>query len=173
MVSKDKTNLGRIVGASTHKIRGIKKIITFRGGRVPESFQRSPFSVVAALVPPAQQMAKRSRPCTEEASKYTGASSQSKPEGKRVLALGAVRHRKSSPLITVQEKTQSDVKGQENPDQASGDRVHFPCSAGNPEVTERGTSDKERVAECIVVIWAQRVLKFRTRKHRETDCSPC
>ena len=35
-------------------------MITFRGGRVPEPFRRSPCSVVAALVPPAEQMAKRS-----------------------------------------------------------------------------------------------------------------
>ena len=42
-------------------------MITFRGGRVPELFHRSPFSVVAALVPLAQQMAKRSRPFTDEA----------------------------------------------------------------------------------------------------------
>ena len=52
------TNLGSIVGGSAHKICGIKQIVTFRGGRVPESFHRSSFSVVAALVPPAQQMAK-------------------------------------------------------------------------------------------------------------------
>ena len=42
-------------------------MITLRGGRVPERFHRSPFSVVAALVPLAQQMAKRSRPFTDEA----------------------------------------------------------------------------------------------------------
>ena len=53
------------------------------------SLHRSPFSVVAAVVPLAQQMAKRSLPFTDEVSKHTGASS--KPEGKRVLALAAVR----------------------------------------------------------------------------------
>ena len=121
-------------------------------------FHRSPFSVGAALVPLAQQMAKRSHPFTDEASKYSGASSMSKPEGKRVLALASVRHTKSSPLISAQEKTQSDIKGQENPGQASGDqprmvqqsddpsqenpgqasgdRLHFTGSTRHPEVTE-------------------------------------
>ena len=56
-------------------------MITIPGGRFPESFHRSPF-----WVPLAQQMAKRSRPFTDEATKYTGTSSKSKPEGKRVLA---------------------------------------------------------------------------------------
>ena len=40
-------------------------------GIVPESYHRSPFSVVASLVLPAQQMAKRSHPFIDEASKYT------------------------------------------------------------------------------------------------------
>ena len=44
-------------------------------------------------------MAKRSRPFTDEASKYTGASSKSKLAGKRILALAAVRHEKSSLLF--------------------------------------------------------------------------
>ena len=43
---------------------------------------------------------------------YAGASSKSKPVGKRVLALVAVRHEKSLPLIMAQEETQSDVKRQ-------------------------------------------------------------
>ena len=38
---------------------------------------------------------------------------------------------------------QSDVKGQENPGQASGDRLHFPGSTRNSQVTESGTSDVE------------------------------
>ena len=54
----DQTNLGRIVDGSTPKNRGIKQIITCRGGRVPESFHRSPCSVVAALVPLAQKRSK-------------------------------------------------------------------------------------------------------------------
>ena len=93
---------------------------------VSESYHRSPFSVVSTLVPPAQQMAKRSRPSADEASKCKGALSKSKPAGKIVLALAAVRHEKSSPLISAQEKTQSNAEGQEKPSQASGDRLHFP-----------------------------------------------
>ena len=105
----------------SHKIRGIKLIITFRGGRVPGSFHRSPFSVVTALVPLAYKIAKRSRPFTDEASKYTGASSKSKLEGKSVLALAAVRHRKSSSLISGQEKMD---RLQFPGAQAPGDRSH-------------------------------------------------
>ena len=82
----------------------------------------TPFSVVAALLPPAQQMAKRSHTITDEASKYTGVSLQSNPEGKRVLALASAQHQKSSPLISIQEKTQADLQVQENPAQALGDR---------------------------------------------------
>ena len=37
-----------------------------------------------------------------------------------------MRHQKSSPLISAQEKTPSYVKGEENPGQASGDRLQFP-----------------------------------------------
>ena len=40
--------------------------------------------------------------------------------------MAAVRHRKSSLLISAQGTRQADVKGQENPGQASGDRLHFP-----------------------------------------------
>ena len=46
--------------------------------------------------------------------------------GRRVFALAAARHAKSSPLISAQDQTQSDVKDQENPGQACGDRLHFP-----------------------------------------------
>ena len=55
-------------------------------GIVPGSFHRSPFSVVGAWGPHAQQMARRSLSFIDEASKHTGASSKSKPEGKRDLA---------------------------------------------------------------------------------------
>ena len=37
------SNLGRIVGVSTHTTRGTEQIIKFRGGSVPESFHRSTF----------------------------------------------------------------------------------------------------------------------------------
>ena len=57
MVSKAKPILAEpLVGALT-KNCGIRQILTFRGGGVPESLHRSPFSIVAALIPLAQQMA--------------------------------------------------------------------------------------------------------------------
>ena len=96
---------------------------------------------------PFQHVAKRSRPFTDEASKYTGLSSKSKPEGKSVLELASVRHQKSSPLIPAQEKMQSDIQGQENPCQALRDRLHFPGPTRNPEVTEPGASDSE---DCMI-----------------------
>ena len=105
-------------------------------GIVPVFLHRNPFSVVAAMALLAQQMTKRSRPFTDEASKDTGASSRPTPQGKRVLSLAAVRHPKSSLLISSQEKTRSTVKSQENPREASGDRLHFPGPTRNPEVTE-------------------------------------
>ena len=71
-------------------------------------------------------MATRNHPCTKNASNYAGASSRSKPVGKRAPALFAVRHDKYSPLNIAQEKTQSNVPSQENAGQASGDRWHFP-----------------------------------------------
>ena len=80
--------------------------------RVHETLDRSPFSVVVALVPLAQQVAKRSRPFPDEASKDTGASSKSEPEGKRLLALASVRHQQSSQLISAEAWTESDVSGQ-------------------------------------------------------------
>ena len=99
-------------------------------GTVPESFRHSHFSVVAALVPSAQQMAKRSHPFTDEASKYTGASSKSRPENIRVLTLAAVRHDK-------QETTQSDVKGQVNPSQGIGRPLA--CPRFNREARSHGS----------------------------------
>ena len=84
---------------------------------------RSPCSVVAALVPLAHQTAKRSHPVTDAASTCTGASSKSKPDGKRVLALAAVRHQKSSSLISLSSRKRDPAsKGQKNPGQAPGDR---------------------------------------------------
>ena len=126
---------------STHNISGIKPIMMFRGvvgafTKFEESNRLSRLVVAGILslfttahfqsLPLAHQMAKRSRPITDEASKDTGASSNSKPKGKRGPSLAAVRQRKSSPLISAQEMTRSDVKGQENSGQASCDRKHFP-----------------------------------------------
>ena len=86
---------------------------------------RSPFLVIVVLVSPPEQMAKRSQPFTDEALKYTGASSKSKPEGEKSCRAGC-DIKVSSPLIIAQEKTQSDVTGQVNPSQASGNRLHVP-----------------------------------------------
>ena len=107
---KGQTHLGRVIGVRTRKIGGIKQITMLRGGRSLGSFHRSPFSVVAALVLPAHQMAKRSRVSMDEVSKVRGASSKPNHEGKRLLSLAAVRHHKSSTLIPAQEKTWSDFK---------------------------------------------------------------
>ena len=56
--------------------------LMIRFGIVPESFHHSPCSVVAALVPLAYEVAKRGHPFTDEASKYTGASSKSIQQAK-------------------------------------------------------------------------------------------
>ena len=78
--------------------------------------------------------------CSEQGekkpSKFKGASSKSIPEGQSAFAPHAVRHQKRSLLISAQDETQTEVQGQENPGQASGDRLHFSSSTGNPEVTE-------------------------------------
>ena len=98
-------------------------------GIVPESHHRSPFSVVATWVLPVHQMAKARHPFPDEAWNYGGASSNAH-------ALAAARHDESSPLIIARELMQSDVKGQENPSHASGDRLHFSGSTRNSQVTE-------------------------------------
>ena len=132
-------------------------------GIVPESYHRSQFSVFATLVLSAQQMARKSRPFTDEASKYTGASSKSMPVGWRVLALAAVRHEKSSPSISDQEKEQSDVKVHVNRSQASTtDCISHQESRSHGTRSVRfgkllPDAKKEKTAECIVVIWTQRV----------------
>ena len=137
-------------------------------GIVSDPFHhRSNLTVVTTLVLLVHQMAKRSHPFFfDGASKFTGASSKSKLVGKRVVALAAVRHQKRSPFIRAQEKTQSDVKGQQNPGQPSGCRLQNPGTTGNPQVTEPGPSYLEdyywlpkRAAECIVFIRAQRGAK--------------
>ena len=105
-------------------------------GIVSESFHHSRSSVVAALVPSAHKTANRSRDSTDEVSKVRGESSRPNPEENRAFALAAVRHQKSSKLISGQEKTQSDVPSQENPGHASGDRLHRPDTTRNPEGKE-------------------------------------
>ena len=54
-------------------------------------------------------MAKRRHQSIDDVQKFTGASPKSKPLHRRVLALAAVRHDKISPLLSAQEKAQSDV----------------------------------------------------------------
>ena len=71
----------------------MKQIFMLRGGRALEYHHRSHLCVVATLVVLVHQMAKRSHPCTDEASIYAGASSKSKP-------VDTVRHAKSSLLIS-------------------------------------------------------------------------
>ena len=116
-------------------------------------------------------------PFTDEASKYTSASSKSKPVSKRVLSLAAVRHEKSSPLISVQEQTQPDVKGQENPGQAPGDRLHFPSSTRNSQVTEPEASDVEgywmqkREQQNPLSSSARNELHYPNAQTSETHCS--
>ena len=87
----------------------------------------------------------------DDVSKFIGASSKSRVVGQRVLALAAARHEKSSPLSVAEGRTQSDVKGQENPSPGSGDRLHFPHVQAqgerfnNPMTQARTTEAREVV----------------------------
>ena len=69
---------------------------------VSESFDRNPFSVVAALIPFAHTTyeGKRSHNSMDQVLKLRSASSRPSPEGNRAFV--AVRHQKSSPLISAQ-----------------------------------------------------------------------
>ena len=60
-------------------------------------------------------------------------------------ALTAVRHDESSQLVTAQEKTQSDVKGQENPSLASGDRLHVPGVEASGDRSHTPMSQARRI----------------------------
>ena len=142
----------------------LTRSISMVTSRVHESHHRSHLCVVATLVLLVHQMAKRSQPFPDEASKDTGAPSKSKLAGKSVLALAADRHEKSSPLSVAHERMQSDVEGQENPGQASGDRLHLPCFTRIFRVTEPEAShlevlllDATNRATCFVPICTQRV----------------
>ena len=79
-------------------------------------------------------MAKRRNLFADDASKYASASSETTHVDQRVLPLAAVRH-KNSPLIIAEDKTHSDVKGQVNPNQASGDRLHLPGFKASGDLT--------------------------------------
>ena len=70
-------------------------------------------------------------------------------------------HRQSQ----MKKRTQSDVKGQENPGLASGDRLFFQGSTRNSQVTEPGASDLEGYD------WTNESQYLPMRKHGETDCS--
>ena len=124
-VLKGQTNVGRVTDGSTQKIRGIKQIIALRGGRVPEPLSLQPTESRCRFGSACSADREEKPSDYDAASKYRGASSKSTPEGKSVLALAAVRHQKSPQVISFQEKTRSDVQGQENPGQESGDRLHF------------------------------------------------
>ena len=126
----------------SQKIRGVNQMMTLRGGNFGQD-HRGSFAVGAVLVPLVLEMATRSHHSVDGLLKFEGASSNPVPEGQRAFALAAVRHQKSSPLISAQEKTHTDVKGQENPGHTSGDRLHFPVSSGNPDVTKPGALDLE------------------------------
>ena len=93
----------------------------------------------------------KSNPSIDEVSKVEGGS-KSTPEGRRGFALVPAPHHKSSPMISAQERTRSDVKGQENPGQASGDRLHAKRSdskhPGSCKLTQgrAGGSDRQKTA---------------------------
>ena len=55
-----------------------------------------------------------------------------------MFALATVRHPKSSPLISAREMTQSELKGQENPGQTSGDRLQFPVVQARGDKSQKG-----------------------------------
>ena len=118
-------------------------------GRVAASSHRSHRSVLAALAPLVRQLAKGSHPSANEASMFTGASSDSKFAGKRILALAAVRHEKNSSLRTVQEHTQSAVKGEVNPGQASDDRSHFQGVEASGDGSHEDGSDPTKKASAV------------------------
>ena len=129
-------------------------------GIVSQSFhRRARLQSLLALVPSAHKMAKRSRPSVDEVSKGRGPSSNAHPKGSRAFALAAVRHQKSSPLISAQEKTQSDVPSQEEPGQASGDRMHSPCTTRNPGGRARSRQDGMNIIGCGE--WSSRLHRLR------------
>ena len=78
------TNPCRITSGSIHKVRGIRQIFHVLWWQVHALHHRSHLSVVATLV----QKASKSRPSTDEASKFTGASSKSKPVGQKSSRTG-------------------------------------------------------------------------------------
>ena len=104
-------------------------------------------------------------------------------KAKEFSRLAAVGDEKSPPLISAQENTQSDVTGQQtgqqNPGQASGDRLHSPVPTRNLKVTELEASDFE--GSCWMPRKGTAEMHRRhldatsptisKRKHLETACS--
>ena len=71
----DLTNLGKDRWWEHSQGRRSTQIITIRGGNLSQD-HRSPFSVVAALVPSVHEMTKRNHRCVDDVSKFEGASSK-------------------------------------------------------------------------------------------------
>ena len=98
-------------------------------------------TVVATLVLPDHQMAKRCRPFTDEALKDTGAPSTSQRVGEIVLALAAVRHAKRRLNSMSRHRETCRTRFSSPTTQARGDRLHVPASTTNSHVTEPEASD--------------------------------
>ena len=111
---------------------------------------------------------------TDEASEYTGASTESRKQTRS----RAVRHDKSSTLVPAQDR---DAIRCQRPGESRSDigrPIAFPRSTRNSEVTEPKASDLE--GDC----WMQKKIRKMLRRHldatspripmprhRETDCS--
>ena len=182
---KGQTDLGNIVGGEhSQNFVGANKLITIRGGRVPEVF----FTVAHFQSLPLWfcLLCRWRREATRFLMKpriTQAASPKSKPKGNKSSRAGfSAIYRSSSPLTSAQEDTESDVKSQENPGQASGDqprlvqqsddpsqenpgqasgdRLHFTCSTRHPEVTEPDLWDLHRL-----------LLYAKKRKQQKTSTS--
>ena len=125
-----------------------------------DSDHHNPFSVVVTLVLLAHQMAKRRHLFTDEASEYTGASTESTKQTRS----RAVRHCKSSTLVPAQDRDAVKCQRPGESRSAIGRPIAFPRSTRNSEVTEPEASDSEgdcwmqkKSGKCFIVIWTQRV----------------
>ena len=126
-----------------------------------------------------QQMSKRSRPFTDEALKHTQARRQSQSRWAKEFSRWLQCDTKRAHLWSqLKKKTQSDVKCQESPSQASGDRLRFPGSTWNPEVADPEVSVSEsyhrvpKREQKNAPSWSRRNGSHNPEpRHRETDCS--
>ena len=105
-------------------------------------------------------MAKRRHLFTDEASKYTGASTESRKQKRS----RAVRHDKSSTLVPAQDRDAICCQRPGESRSGIGRPIAFPRSTRNSEFTEPEASDLEgdcwmqkKSGKCFVVIWTQRV----------------